>query len=80
MANRSEPADAVLLALLIVGLAADVPLIRGGHASVSDRAGATVLRRLVVAYLAAHFLRIGPRRLDPLSHAARYIRRSKLGG
>lgn len=69
------PADYVLLALLAVGLAADVPLIRGGHASISERAGATVVRRALVAYLACHFLRIGPSWLDPLSLAARPLRR-----
>lgn len=69
------PADYVLLALLAVGLAADVPLIRGGHASISERAGATVVRRALVVYLACHFLRIVPPWLDPLSQAARLIRR-----
>lgn len=71
-----HPADAVLVALITVGLAADVPLIRNGHASVSERAGATFARRALVVYFAAHFVR-RPRflyRLDPLSALARRIR------
>lgn len=72
-----HPADAVLVALVAAGLAADVPLIRGGHASVSERAGATLARRLLVLYFAAHFVLRSERlrRVDPLSLAARRIRK-----
>lgn len=71
-----HPADLVWLVILGIGLGADLPLIRAGHQSVSERAGATFARRLVVLYLACHFLRQPAflRRVDPLSLIARRIR------
>lgn len=65
-----HPADGVWLLLLAVGLGADVPLLRGGFASVSDRAGCTWWRRALVGYLAAHFLGLVPHRWDPLGRLA----------
>lgn len=72
---RKEPADAVLVALVLAGLGADLPLLRRGYATVSSRAGATYWRRVLVLYLACHFCRLWPSRFDPLSRVGALIRK-----
>lgn len=69
------PAVAVWCGLIAAALAADVVLVRSRLPSLSMTAGATFARRIVVVYLAAHFLRRPAflRRYDPLSLIARRI-------
>lgn len=72
--RTAAPADLVLLFVLTFALGADVPLLRNGHASVSERAGFTWRRKAIVAYLALHLLRVVPREFDPLCRVGGLLR------